>query len=62
MFYLQEGFTYRNSLMDALTIFFFAVLFWLLIVVFADLFRRRDISGWIRAIRVIALIVFPRPN
>jgi predicted membrane channel-forming protein YqfA (hemolysin III family) len=59
MFYLQEGFTYRNFLMDVLTIFFFVVLIWLLIVVFADLFRRHDISGWIKAIWVIALIIFP---
>jgi predicted membrane channel-forming protein YqfA (hemolysin III family) len=44
---------------DALTIFFFVILIWLLIVVFADLFRRHDISGWIKAIWVIALIVFP---
>ena len=31
----------------------------MLITVFADLFRRHDISGWIKAIWVIALIVFP---
>src|ERR1700751_3699570 len=59
MFFFQEGFTYRNFLMDVLGIFFFVVWFWLLIVVFADLFRRHDISGWIKAIWVIALIVFP---
>ena len=59
MFYLQEGFTYRNFLMDALAIFIFVVCFWLLITVFADLFRRHDISGWIKANWVIALIVFP---
>ncbi|MFZ2077238.1 MAG: hypothetical protein WAV38_11470 [Xanthobacteraceae bacterium] len=59
MFYLQEGFTYRNFLMDVLAIFIFVVWFWLLITVFADLFRRHDISGWIKAIWVIALIVFP---
>jgi len=35
------------------------VWFWLLIIVFADLFRRHDISGWIKAIWVIAVIVFP---
>jgi hypothetical protein len=35
------------------------VWFWLLITVFADLFRRHDISGWIKAIWVIAVIVFP---
>jgi len=59
MFFFQEGFTYRNFLMDALAIFVFVVWFWLLIIVFADLFRRNDISGWIKAIWVIAVIVFP---
>jgi hypothetical protein len=59
MFYLQEGFTFRNFLMDALAIFIFIVWFWLLITVFADLFRRHDVSGWIKAIWVIALIIFP---
>src|SRR6516164_6963598 len=58
MFFFQEGFTYRNFLLDALAIFFFVVWFWLLIRVFADLFRRHDISSWIKAIWVIALIVF----
>jgi predicted membrane channel-forming protein YqfA (hemolysin III family) len=59
MFFFQEGFTYRNFLMDVLSIFLFIVWFWLLIVVFSDLFRRHDISGWTKAIWVIALIVFP---
>ena len=59
MFFFQEGFTYRNFLMDALAIFVFIVWFWLLITVAADLFRRNDISGWVKAIWVIAWIVFP---
>jgi hypothetical protein len=59
MFYLQEGFTYRNFLLDALAIFVFIVWFWLLITVASDLFRRHDISGWAKAIWVIALIIFP---
>ena len=58
MFFFQEGFTYRNFLMDVLAIFVFVVWFWLLITIFSDLFRRHDISGWIKAIWVIALIVF----
>ena len=58
MFFFQEGFTYRNFLMDVLGIFMFVVWFWLLIVVFSDLFRRHDISGWTKAVWVIALIVF----
>ena len=59
MFFLQEGFTYRNFLLDALAIFVFIVWFWLLITVAADLLRRHDISGWIKAIWVIAFVVFP---
>jgi hypothetical protein len=59
MFFFREGFTYRNFLMDALAIFLFIVWFWLLIIVASDLFRRRDVSGWIKAIWVIAWIVFP---
>ena len=59
MFFFQEGFTYRNFLLDALAIFVFIVWFWLLITVAADLFRRHDISGWIKALWVIAWIVFP---
>jgi len=59
MFFFQEGFTYRNFLLDALGIFVFVVWFWLAITVFADLFRRHDISGWIKAVWVIAVIVFP---
>ena len=58
MFFFQEGFTYRNFLMDVLGIFMFVVWFWLLIVVFSDLFRRHDISGWTKAVWVIAVIVF----
>ena len=59
MFFFQEGFTYRNFLMDALAIFVFIVWFWLLITVATDLFRRHDISGWVKAIWVIAWIVVP---
>ena len=59
MFFFQEGFTYRNFLIDALAIFVFIVWFWLLITVAADLFRRHDISGWIKALWVIAWIVVP---
>jgi hypothetical protein len=59
MFFLQDGFSYRNFLLDALAIFVFIVWFWLLITVAADLFRRHDISGWIKALWVICLIRFP---
>jgi hypothetical protein len=50
MLFVQEGFTFRNFLMDALAIFVFIVWFWLLITVASDLFRRHDISGWVKAL------------
>jgi hypothetical protein len=59
MFFFSEGFTFRNFLADAFAIFFFVLWFWLLIAVIGDLFRRHDVSGWGKAVWVIALIVFP---
>jgi len=59
MLFFSEGFTFRNFLTDAFAIFMFVLWFWLLITVFSDLFRRHDISGWIKALWIIALIVFP---
>ena len=59
MLFVNEGFTFRNFLVDVFTVFVFIAWFWLLITVFMDLFRRHDISGWLKAIWVIALIIFP---
>ena len=53
------GFTFTNFLTDVFSIFIFVLWFWLLITVFGDLFRRRDISGWAKVIWVIVLIIFP---
>jgi predicted membrane channel-forming protein YqfA (hemolysin III family) len=55
----EGGFSFSNFLADVLAIFVFVVLFWLLITVFSDLFRRHDISGWAKAIWVIVLILTP---
>ena len=55
----EGGFTFANFLADVLAVFFFVVWFWLLIIVFRDLFRRDDISGWGKALWVIGLIVLP---
>ena len=59
MLFVNEGFTFRNFLVDAFAVFIFVVWFWLLITVFSDLFRRHDVSGWVKALWVIALVVFP---
>jgi Phospholipase_D-nuclease N-terminal len=59
MLFFSEGFTFRNFLADAFAVFMFVLWFWLLIIVISDLFRRHDITGWIKAIWLIALVVFP---
>ena len=59
MLFFAEGFTFRNFLADAFAVFMFVLWFWLLIIVISDLLRRHDVSGWVKAIWVIALIVFP---
>jgi predicted membrane channel-forming protein YqfA (hemolysin III family) len=53
------GFTFPNFLADVFSIFIFVLWFWLLITVFGDLFRRRDVSGLGKVVWVIVLILFP---
>jgi Tfp pilus assembly protein PilO len=55
----EGGFTFANFLVDVLVVFIFVVWFWLLLLVLSDLFRRQDISAWIKALLVVALILFP---
>ena len=42
-----------------LIFFAFFVWIWLLITVFSDLFRRNDISGWLKVAWIIFIIVLP---
>jgi Tfp pilus assembly protein PilO len=57
--FFEEGFTFRNFMVNVFVVFVFVVWFSLLISVFIDMFRRNDISGWAKAIWVIALIILP---
>jgi cbb3-type cytochrome oxidase subunit 3 len=54
----EGGYTYSNFLANMFAVFAFVVWFWLLVVIFGDLFRRHDISGWGKALWVIALVLF----
>ncbi|MGB8575750.1 MAG: SHOCT domain-containing protein [Pseudolabrys sp.] len=56
--YFEGGYTYSNFLMNMIAIFAFVVWFWLLVVIYGDLFRRHDISGWGKALWVLALVLF----
>src|SRR6187399_1516877 len=37
----------------------FFIWIWLLIMIFGDLFRSHDLSGWVKAVWVIGIIIFP---
>jgi hypothetical protein len=50
----EGGYTYSNFLMNMISVFVFVVWFWLLVIIAGDLFRRHDISGWGKALRIIA--------
>jgi hypothetical protein len=53
----EGGYTYSNFLANMFAVFAFVVWFWLLVVIFGDLFRRHDISGWGKALWVLALVL-----
>ena len=55
----EGGFSFANFLTDVLAVFVFVVWFWLLITVYADLFRRHDISGLGKALWVIFVLLIP---
>jgi hypothetical protein len=59
MLFMDEGFTFRNFIVDLFAVFVFVLWLWLLFTVISDLFRRHDISGWGKAIWLIALVVLP---
>ena len=53
------SYPFLNILWDILIIFAWVIYIWLVIVVFSDLFRRRDISGWAKAGWVILIVLIP---
>ena len=56
---LAADYPFLDVLWTMLVIFLWIIWFWLLITVFADLFRRRDISGWVKTIWIIFVILLP---
>ncbi len=48
-----------DAFLTILYFFLFVIWIWLLIVVFMDVFRSRDLSGWAKALWVIFVIILP---
>jgi hypothetical protein len=56
---LAADYPLLDAFWTMLFIFFWVLWFWLLIMVFADLFRRHDMSGWVKALWIVFVIVLP---
>ena len=56
---LATTYPFLSVMWTLLVIFAWIIWFWLLITVFADLFRRHDASGWAKAGWIIFVIVLP---
>jgi hypothetical protein len=53
------SYPFLNVLWDILIVFAWILFIWVAIVVFTDLFRRRDLSGWAKAGWVILIVILP---
>jgi len=56
---LANSYPFLSVFWYMLLFFAFIIWIWLLITVFADIFRRHDTSGWAKALWIIFIIVFP---
>jgi len=56
---LASTYPFLNGLWYMIIFFAFVIWIWLLITVFADIFRRRDTGGGMKALWIIFVIVFP---
>jgi len=56
---LAADYPFLDVLWTMLIFFAWVIWFWLLITVFADIFRRRDTSGGVKVLWVIFVIILP---
>ena len=56
---LASEFSLNDSLLTLLWLFMLVIFFWLLISIFADLFRSHDLSGGAKALWVLFIVVLP---
>ena len=56
---LATEWSFGNVLWAMLVFFFWFMAIWIFITVFADIFRRRDLSGWGKAGWVILIFIVP---
>jgi TRAP-type C4-dicarboxylate transport system permease small subunit len=59
MFIEAASYPFLNVLWDILIICAWILFIWIAITVFIDIFRRHDISGWVKAAWVVFIVVLP---
>lgn len=48
-----------DGLITVVAIFFLVIWFWILVTIISDLFRDHELSGWLKAVWVLLLLVIP---
>jgi hypothetical protein len=56
---VAADYPFLDVLWTMLIFFLWVIWFWILITVFADIFRRHDVSGWSKALWMIFVIFLP---
>jgi ABC-type multidrug transport system fused ATPase/permease subunit len=56
---LAASYPFLDVLWSMFIFFMFVIWIWLLITVFADIFRRHDTSGFVKALWIIFVIILP---
>ncbi len=56
---LASSYPFLEVFWTILIFFGFVIWIWILFTVFADLFRRRDVSGWVKVLWIVFIILLP---
>lgn len=56
---LAADYPFLNILWSMILFFAWVIWIWMMIIILADVFRRKDISGWGKAAWIVFLIVLP---
>ncbi len=56
---IAASYPFLNVLWDILIFFAWVIFIWIAITVLIDVFRRHDISGWVKALWVVLVVILP---
>jgi Short C-terminal domain/Phospholipase_D-nuclease N-terminal len=56
---LASSYPFLEVFWTLLVFFAFVIWIWILFVVLADIFRRHDISGWLKVLWIVVIILIP---